>query len=260
MLGQQAVLVTGGASGIGRAIVDALLLAGHRAIVADQSRGNLERCRETLNANADRVRIEPLDVSDEAEVVRSIAACEDEFGPIAGVVNSAGIGRDVPSLDTSADLFRKILEVNLIGSFLVSREVAKRMVGRKAGSIVNIASVSGILGNEGRVAYGASKGGVITMTRVMAVELASRGVRVNAIAPGPVETPMVEAVHTPQARRSWLSTIPQRRYGQPSDIASVALFLLDERKSGFITGQTICVDGGFTVAGIMTGGSRDAHP
>ena len=125
MSDQQAVFVTGGASGIGRAIIDALLLAGHRAIVADQDRTNLDRCREALNANADRVRFEPLDVSDESAVIRSIAACEDEFGPIAGVVNSAGMGRDVPSLDTGADLFRRILEVNLIGSFLVAREVAK---------------------------------------------------------------------------------------------------------------------------------------
>ena len=252
---QQAILVTGGASGIGRAIVEGLLREGYPAIIADWDRTSLDRCREAMDVSAVRVRFEQLDVSDEAAVIKSIAACEDEFGPLAGVVNSAGIGRDVPALETSAELFRQILDVNLIGSFLVSREAAKRMIGRSAGSIVNIASVSGILGNEGRVAYGASKGGVITMTRVMAVELASRGVRVNAIAPGPIETPMVEAVHTPEARASWLATIPQRRYGLPADIAAAALFLLDGRKSGFITGQTICVDGGFTTAGIMTGTS-----
>ena len=249
---QPTVLVTGGASGIGRAVVDAALGDGWRVIVADLDGDNLARCRDALGADSTRLRLEALDVTDEAAVVRSIAAWDDAFGPITGVVNSAGTGRDVSALETSADLFRKILEVNLIGSFLVAREAAKRMVGRGTGAIVNIASVSGMRGNEGRVAYGASKGGVISMTQVMAVELARHGVRVNAIAPGPIETPLVAAVHTQAARAGWLATIPQRRYGQPSDIASAALFLLDARKSGYITGQTICVDGGFTIAGIVT--------
>jgi NAD(P)-dependent dehydrogenase (short-subunit alcohol dehydrogenase family) len=186
------------------------------------------------------------------------AACEAEFGPLTGVVNSAGIGRDVPALDTSVDLFRKMLEVNLIGSFVVSREVAKRMRERGAGSIVNIASVSGVMGNKGRVAYGASKGGVITMTKVMAVELASLGIRVNAIAPGPIETPLVQEVHTPEVRAAWMSTVPQRRYGLPGEIAGTAVFLLDNRKSSYITGQTICVDGGFSIAGILGSTAAEA--
>ena len=130
-----------------------------------------------------------MNVADEDAVIRAVAAIEAEFGALTGVVNSAGIGRDVPALDTSVDLFRRMLEVNLIGSFVVSREAAKHMRARGGGSIVNIASVSGIKGNEGRVAYGASKGGVLTMTKVMAVELAPLGIRVNAIAPGPIETP-----------------------------------------------------------------------
>ena len=165
----------------------------------------------------------------------------------------------MPALDTSADLFRKMLEVNLIGSFVVSREAAQRMRQRGRGSIVNIASVSGIKGNNGRVAYGASKGGVIHMTKVMAVELAPLGIRVNAIAPGPIETPMVQEVHTPEVRAAWMATVPQRRYGTPDEIAGAAIFLLDERKSSYITGQTICVDGGFTVAGIMGGTSSAAR-
>jgi NAD(P)-dependent dehydrogenase (short-subunit alcohol dehydrogenase family) len=192
-----------------------------------------------------------MNVSDEDTVVRVIAACEAEFGPLTGVVNSAGIGRDVPALDTSVDLFRKMLEVNLIGSFVVSREAARHMRARGAGSIVNIASVSGIMGNKGRVAYGASKGGVLTMTKVMAVELASIGIRVNAVAPGPIETPMVQEIHTPEVRAAWMTTVPQRRYGSPAEIAGAAIFLLDDRKSSYVTGQTICVDGGFTAAGII---------
>jgi NAD(P)-dependent dehydrogenase (short-subunit alcohol dehydrogenase family) len=118
------------------------------------------------------------------------------------------------------------------------------------GSIVNIASVSGIRGNAGRVAYGSSKGGVITMTKVLAVELAAMGIRVNAIAPGPIETPLVREMHTAQSRAEWLRGVPLDRYGDPSEIAGTAIFLLDSSKSSFITGQTISVDGGFTAAGL----------
>jgi NAD(P)-dependent dehydrogenase (short-subunit alcohol dehydrogenase family) len=249
---QQIVLVTGGASGIGFAIVEALLAEGVRTVVADFDQANLDRCRDALGAAGGHVRLERLDVADEEAVVRSVAACEAEFGPLTGVVNAAGTGRDVPALETSADLFRKILDVNLIGSFVVSREAAKRMRARGAGSIVNIASVSGIAGNEGRVAYGASKAGVITMTKVMAVELAPLGIRVNAIAPGPIETPLVREIHTEDVRAAWSSAVPMRRYGSPAEIAGAALFLLDDGKSSYVTGQTICVDGGFTSAGIMT--------
>jgi NAD(P)-dependent dehydrogenase (short-subunit alcohol dehydrogenase family) len=251
MAQQQTVIVTGGASGIGLAVVEAILAEGWRAVVADLEQRNLDRCRDVLSPSNNRVRFERMNVADEDEVVRTVAACEAEFGPITGVVNSAGIGRDVPALDTSVDLFRRMLEVNLIGSFIVSREAAKLMRARGSGSIVHIASVSGVMGNRGRVAYGASKGGVITMTKVMAVELASLGIRVNAIAPGPIETPLVQEVHTPEVRAAWMTTVPQRRYGSPDEIAGAAIFLLDQRKSSYITGQTICVDGGFSIAGIL---------
>ncbi|WP_134494056.1 SDR family NAD(P)-dependent oxidoreductase [Microvirga pakistanensis] len=248
---EQTVLVTGGASGIGLAIVEAMLAEGWRVVVADLDQESLGRCRDSLEAPDDRVRYEQMNVADEDAVVSAIAACEAEFGPLTGVVNSAGIGRDVPALDTSVDLFRKMLEVNLIGSFVVSREAARHMRERGAGSIVNIASVSGVMGNKGRVAYGASKGGVITMTKVMAVELAALGIRVNAIAPGPIETPLVQEIHTPEVRAAWMATVPQRRYGSSAEIAGAAIFLLDDCKSSYVTGQTICVDGGFTAAGII---------
>jgi NAD(P)-dependent dehydrogenase (short-subunit alcohol dehydrogenase family) len=248
---EQTVLVTGGASGIGLAVVEAVLAEGWRVVVADLDPKSLDRCRDALGSFDNRVRFEPMNVADEDAVIRVIDSCEAEFGPLTGVINSAGIGRDVPALDTSVELFRTMLEVNLIGSFVVSREAARRMRERGVGSIVNITSVSGVMGNKGRVAYGASKGGVITMTKVMAVELAPLGIRVNAIAPGPIETPLVREVHTPEVRSAWMSTVPQRRYGLPNEIAGTAVFLLDDRKSSYITGQTICVDGGFSIAGIL---------
>ena len=254
MAEDRTVLITGGASGIGLATAVAAAAAGWRVVVADLDARNLESARATLPA----ARFETLDVADEDAVVRCVAACEAEFGPLAGVVNSAGIARDTPALETSAEIFRKILDVNVVGSFVVSREAAKAMLPRRLGSIVNIASVSGIMGNEGRTAYGASKGGVITMTKVMALEFAPFGIRVNAIAPGPIETAMVREVHTPEARAGWMNAVPQRRYGTPEDIAATALFLLDAAQSGFITGQTISVDGGFTIAGLMSGTSARA--
>ncbi len=251
MTHQPTILVTGGASGIGRATVEAVLAEGWRAIVADRDKTSLNLMRETLGPTAVKVVYEQMDVADEKGVVATIARCEAEFGPITGVVNSAGIGRDVPALETSADLFREILEVNLIGTFLVSREVARLMQSRGAGSIVNIASVSALQGNMGRAAYGASKGGVITLTKVMAVELASFGIRVNAIAPGPIETPLVSKMHTAAMRAAYLASVPQRRYGSPKDIASAAVFLLNEAESGYVTGETLTVDGGFSIAGIL---------
>jgi NAD(P)-dependent dehydrogenase (short-subunit alcohol dehydrogenase family) len=218
-----------------------------RRRVADVDQCTLDRARAGLTG---LVHFTQLNVTDEEAVVRAIARCEAEVGPLTGLVNSAGIASDVPCLDTTTALFRKIVEVNLIGSFVVAREAARCMRGRGKGSIVNIASVSGIRGNSGRVAYGASKAGVISMTQVMAVELAPAGIRVNAIAPGPIETPLVRELHTEEARAGWLRAVPQRRYGTPEEVAATALFLLDESRSSFVTGQTICVDGGFTAAGV----------
>ncbi len=247
------VFVTGGASGIGLAIVRALLEEGWRVVVADLAQGSLDQARQDLGGETERIRFEALDVTDEEGVRRAIARCDAELGPLMGLVNSAGIGADVSCLETCTGLFRKMVEVNLIGSFVASREAAQHMRERGRGSIVNIASVSGVRGNSGRVAYGASKAAVIHMTKVMAVELAPSGIRVNAIAPGPIETPMVTEVHTEQIRAEWIRTVPQRRYGTPEELAGTATFLLDDRKSSFITGLTICVDGGFTSAGIMGG-------
>jgi len=249
------ILVTGGASGIGRATVEAVLAKGWKAIVTDRDSVNLNVLRQTLKPAAGKVVYEQLDVADEAAVIAAVARLDAESGPIGGVVNSAGIGRDVPALETSADLFREILGVNLIGTFVVSREVARLMRSRGSGSIVNIASVSALRGIMGRAAYGASKGGVITLTKVMAVELAPFGIRVNAIAPGPIETPMALDMHTAEVRAGWLATVPQSRYGLPKEVASAAVFLLNEAESSFVTGQTLTVDGGFSIAGILGGTS-----
>jgi NAD(P)-dependent dehydrogenase (short-subunit alcohol dehydrogenase family) len=246
---QQIVFVTGGASGIGLAIVEAAIAAGWVAVVTDVNQENLNRTKQQFD---EKIKTVLLNISSEEQVIRAINICEQEYGPIAAVVNSAGIGKDVSALQTEVDLFNHILAVNLIGTFLVAREAAKRMKLRGGGSIVNIASVSGMLGNTGRTAYGASKGGVLAMTRIMAVEWAPYRIRVNAIAPGPIDTPLAQAVHTEVVRDAWNKAVPLHRYGTAAEIASAVLFMMDNEQSSYITGQTLCVDGGFSVAGLMS--------
>jgi len=247
-----AVIVTGGASGIGLGCVERLLAEGWRVVVADRNEAAMQKNfagideRELMTAE--------VDVTDEAAVEELVARVEAGFAPIAGVVNSAGIGRDVPFLDSTAALFREIYEINVIGTFLVAQAAVKRMKTRRSGSIVNMTSVSGLAGNVGRSAYGASKGALVTLTKVMAVELAEFDIRVNAIAPGPVETPLVAQMHTAEARAKWNRTVPMNRYGTPDEIAGAVAFLLDPDFSSYLTGQTIAVDGGFMAGGMFGGG------
>ncbi|HEY0297522.1 MAG TPA: SDR family NAD(P)-dependent oxidoreductase [Bordetella sp.] len=246
---QEVVLVTGGVSGIGLAVTRGLVDEGWKVLAADISQETLAAAAKALPA--DRVRCVRMDVCDEQQVGEVLKAHE-AFGPLAGLVNSAGTGRDVSFFDTDAELMRSMLEVNLVGTFNVAKQAALRMRERRQGSIVNIASVSGIRGNMGRTAYGASKGGVITMTRVMAVELAEHGIRVNVVAPGPVETPLVAQMHTSAARESWLRVVPQRRYAQPEELSGTIGWLMDEARASYVTGQVICVDGGFTAGGMLS--------
>jgi NAD(P)-dependent dehydrogenase (short-subunit alcohol dehydrogenase family) len=242
-------IVTGGASGIGFAAAYELLSQGWRVGLLDIQAEKLEAAQKVLGGDSYAL---PADITDAAAVAEALAETGRVLGPITGAVNSAGIARDIPCLDTDPALFRTILDVNVIGTFIVAQAAARAMIeGKRQGAIVNIASVSGIRGNIGRVAYGASKGAVVTMTKVMAVELAALGIRVNAVSPGPVDTPLVQALHGEDIRRSWLEVIPQRRYAAPSEIASVIAFLLDGAKSSFITGQNWAADGGFDGGGLL---------
>lgn len=249
--GARVALITGGASGIGLATAERLIGDGWKVAVFDLDPKAISAARERWGTNKS-VWIDELDVTNESQVERRVAETAEAFGGITGVVNSAGIAADRHVLDTSAELFRKILDVNVTGTFMVGKAAARIMKGKGGGgSIVNIASISGLRGSKGRVAYGASKGAVVTLTQVMANDLAPYGIRVNAVAPGPVETPMVRAVHTDADRELYYRHIPMRRYAEPAELANVITFLLDGTQSSYITAEIIAVDGGYRGAGLI---------
>lgn len=236
------VLVTGGLSGIGAAICSKLVSEGAKVIA-----GDLSTTATTLSDAA----ISPLhlDVSDQTSADSAIKTIVDRHGRLDGLVNSAGVAREQPFLDTPVEAFDAIIAVNLRGSFLVGQAAARAMKAGGGGAIINIASVSGVLGNAGRSAYGASKGGVITLSKVMAVDLAQFGIRVNVIAPGPVETPLVAQVHSADTREEWRRRVPLKRYGSPDEMAGAAVFLLSDEAS-YVTGHVLTVDGGFLAQGL----------
>ena len=177
------------------------------------------------------------------------AAC-DRFGRLDILVNNAGVGLNRPFLQTTPEEFERTVRVNLTGTFLCSQAAALAMAESGGGKILNIASISGQRGAQNRSAYGASKAGVIQLTKVMALELAPYGIRVNAVAPGPVATDMTNVTHTAEIRQTYHSRIPLKRYAQCHEIAAAVAFLVSDDAT-FVTGHTLNVDGEFVSSGLM---------
>jgi NAD(P)-dependent dehydrogenase (short-subunit alcohol dehydrogenase family) len=201
-----------------------------------------------LGAPAETVAI-PCDVGDPAGVAEAVRQAARHFGRLDALVNNAGIAVFKPILETTAEDWRRTMAVNLDGPFFATQAAAPLMAEGGGGAVVNITSISGLRASTLRVAYGTSKAALAHLTKQQAVELAALGIRVNAVAPGPVDTAMAKAVHTPEIRRDYHDHIPLARYGLESELAEAIYFLCSDRAS-YITGQVIAVDGGFDATGI----------
>ena len=244
-------VVTGAARGIGLAIARQFLAAGHRVALLDIDAAALASTRESAAGldDDDRAITLECDVAIPAQVATAFEAIVAGFGRIDALVNNAGVAVFKPILDTTYEEWSRVLAVNLGGAFLCTQAAARVMLGNGGGSVVNIASISGLRASTLRVAYGTSKAALIHLTKQQAAELGNVGIRVNAIAPGPVDTAMAKQVHTAEIRADYHDAIPLSRYGSEDEIASAVLFLCSPGAS-YINGQTIAVDGGFDATGI----------
>ena len=243
-------LVTGGASGIGLATAHMLADIGANVVIADIDEGSGSRVAEALQGRGVQASFVRTDVSDAGDVNDLVTAAIERFGSLEIVMQFAGIGVERDSLKTTLEEWDRIMGVNLSGTFLVMQAAGRVMVEAEYGRIVSMSSVAGERGGTGRAAYGASKGGVAAMTRVMAMEWAPHGVTVNTLAPGAIDTALVKGMHDAETRRAYLEAIPMGRYGDPEEVAAAAVYLALPQSS-YITGITLPVDGGFLSSGVI---------
>ena len=240
-------LVTGAARGIGLAVAKRFLAEGWRVALLDIDEAVHDSCRAF--ARPDTTMALVCDVADADAVHAAVTTAATRFGRLDALVNNAGTATFKPILDTTREEWERILAVNLSGPFFMTQAAAPLMRDCGGGAIVNITSISAVRASTLRAAYGTSKAALAHFTKQAAVELASVNIRVNAVAPGPVETAMAAAVHTPEIRADYRDAIPLNRYGLENELADAVFFLCSERAS-YITGQVVAVDGGFQATGI----------
>jgi 3-oxoacyl-[acyl-carrier protein] reductase len=238
-------LVTGAARGIGQAIAKKLAVEGCDVALCDLKAEWLAETVGLVEAAGRKVKCFEVDVSQAAAVDAAVSGVVEAFGKVDILVNNAGITKDTLMIRMSEQDWDAVLSVNLKGTFLFTKAVARPMMKQRSGAIVNVASIIGLIGNAGQCNYAASKAGVIALTKSAAKELAARNVRVNAVAPGFIQTRMTDVLPE-EVRKKMLDLIPMSRFGQPEDVANVVLFLASDAAS-YMTGQVLPVCGGMVM-------------
>jgi NAD(P)-dependent dehydrogenase (short-subunit alcohol dehydrogenase family) len=246
-LSGQVALVTGASKGLGKAIAVALAGAGTDLALHARNIDDLKSVKSLIETQGRRAEIFYTDVLDKASVDKSVAATLKTFGHIDILVNNAGVNIRKPVLELAPEEWDLVLNTNLRGYFLVAQAVVPDMLSRGRGKVINMASILGQVGLPNQLAYASSKGGVVQMTKIMALEWAKQGVQVNAIGPTYFETPLVAQLRNDPERFQFIvDRTPMGRWGQPEELAGVVIFLAS-RASDFVTGQTIFIDGGWTI-------------
>jgi NAD(P)-dependent dehydrogenase (short-subunit alcohol dehydrogenase family) len=245
---QNVALITGAARGIGLAVAKRFLADGWRVALLDIENDLLKKSVAAL-AKPEETLAMTCDVSETNAVESAVEQIESRFGRLDALVNNAGVAVFAPLMETSDADWSRVLAVNLTGPFVCTKAAVPLMRRHGGGAIVNITSISGLRASTLRSAYGTSKAGLAHLTKQLAVELAELGIRVNGVAPGPVDTAMAKAVHSPAIRADYHDAIPLNRYGLEEELAEAVFFLCSDRAS-YITGQILAVDGGFDAAGI----------
>jgi 3-oxoacyl-[acyl-carrier protein] reductase len=239
-------VVTGAGRGIGHAIAMRFAKEGARVASVSRTEANAQKTADEINAaRADAARAYAVDVADQAAVQKAAAQIFEDFGRVDILVNNAGVTRDGLSMRMSLDDWDTVLNTNLKGAFNFIQAVMRPMIKQRSGRIINISSIAGLIGNAGQANYAASKAGLIGLTKTLARELASRGITVNAVAPGLIETDMT-TVLSEEIRQNILKNVPLGKLGEPEDIAGAVAYLASA-EAKYITGQVLTVDGGMVM-------------
>ncbi|KPB02215.1 SDR family NAD(P)-dependent oxidoreductase [Ahrensia marina] len=244
---EKVVLITGAARGIGLETVKRFLREGWRVVMLDRLAETLSAAARTLGSN--RVYAIEADVSDPEQVTKAVEEAANKFGRLDALVNNAGIADFAPAMEHDYALWRQVMATNLDGPFLMTQAIVPHLITAGGGAIVNITSISGLRASTMRVAYGTSKAALAHLTKQYAAELGEHKIRVNAVAPGPVETDMAKKVHSDHIRKAYYDVMPIPRHAEEIELAN-AIWFLTSSEASYITGHVLAVDGGFDAVGI----------